>query len=1125
MKQFTIFNQLTAMPKRLAMVLTVLFTLGVGSMLGASIEINTTNSGVNGSYRDYTFDVNSVTFGCTQWMKNSNIQAKKSTTNSLYNVDAIPGTITSIVVKQTGTARAIKIYGGTASKPTTQITSPSTAAEMTFDFTGKDYTYFSLTTPDNACYFDKITINYTSSGGGNTGGDSGDDSGGSGSGECTWQLVTDASTLKAGDRVVIAAKDYNYAISTTQNINNRGQAAITKEANNITFSNDVQILTLQNGTKSGTFAFQDDNAISPNGYLYAASSGSNHLKTETKLSDNSSWSITIADGGTATLKAQGSYTRNVMQYNQSSSLFACYSSASQKALVIYKEVCTSSAPTTYTVTLNPNGGTGDFSGWSNYTMTVDAGTEITLPGLSKTGYNFAGWYDGELVNSPYTVTKTVTLAAQWTAKTITITWNLNYIGAISTTSSYTYDGATIALPTPNRTGYTFNGWFTAPSGGTQITEIGTTNKPTSDVTYYAQWTQKEYTVTAQSNNTSYGTVSLNGTTITASPKTGYRVSTTTPYTISPSNSAKVTQNGNTFTVTPSANTTITIYFEAIPTYTVTLNAGPGTCAASVTETSAGAGVTLPTPTLDCGEWKFAGWATSAVATETSSKPATLLTGTYKPKSNITLYAVYQKTETTQGGGSSTTTSDIFENGGTYTAASGSAKAYIIWVKDGIISIKQEQNTSTSPVADYTQEPRWYASHKITITPLVDVTSITITTQSGYADELSGATYTNAVASYSSNTVTITPDSGSDPIYIVMDKQARLSSLTVTYTTSGGGSTTYYHSTPDCSTPAPTPLTTPTNLQETITCQGVTLAWGAVSGASKYEYTLNGTSTQIDKSSTSVYITPVTAGKTYTWTVKAIGDGMTYSDSPDAATRTFTSYYSVTYNLNGGSWNPVCENSCAVGGTFTICSTEPTKDGYNFKGWSTANDATVEYAPEETITVTENTTLYAVWEQKKYTVNWYVNGTSKREQTDVEGAALTDIPEPTTADCDNSKVFVGWTTTIDYSHATDAPTGMITNTTGMKMPEGGEDYYAVFATSSGGSGSVDYSSTHTSNVPINDGTAITNTNVIIESKEYAATKAGTGSASGSVVVTIPAGTTQLSFHMAGWNGEGGKTIGL
>lgn len=151
--------------------------------------------------------------------------------------------------------------------------------------------------------------------------------------EPTWTLVTDASSLKDGDQIIIAAKDYNYAISTTQNKNNRGQAAITKNGNTIsTPSASVQIFTLKAGKNTGTWAF-----YTGSGYIYAASSSSNNLKTETTLSANSSWSVTISNG-TANIKAQGSYTRNVMQYNQTSSLFACYGSASQKALVIYKLV-------------------------------------------------------------------------------------------------------------------------------------------------------------------------------------------------------------------------------------------------------------------------------------------------------------------------------------------------------------------------------------------------------------------------------------------------------------------------------------------------------------------------------------------------------------------------------------------------------------------------------------------------------------------------------------------------------------------------------------------------------------------------------------------------------------------
>ena len=146
-----------------------------------------------------------------------------------------------------------------------------------------------------------------------------------------WTKVTSASDLNVGDKVVIVAKDYNFAISKTQNNNNRGQAAVTKSGNEVSWTSGVQEFELKAGTKSNTFAF-----YTGSGYLHAASSSSNYLRTQTTNNDNGSWTITIAADGTATVKAQGTYTRNVMQYNQSSSLFACYSSASQKAICIYK---------------------------------------------------------------------------------------------------------------------------------------------------------------------------------------------------------------------------------------------------------------------------------------------------------------------------------------------------------------------------------------------------------------------------------------------------------------------------------------------------------------------------------------------------------------------------------------------------------------------------------------------------------------------------------------------------------------------------------------------------------------------------------------------------------------------
>ena len=157
----------------------------------------------------------------------------------------------------------------------------------------------------------------------------------SASAETVWTLVTNVNQLEAGKRVVIVAAKSNYAMSTTQNGNNRASVAITKstDGSTVTIGNTVQILTIEAGKKANTFAFKANN-----GYLYAASSSKNYLRTETTLSDNSSWSITIAADGVATIKAQGSNTRNWMRFNASNSpaIFACYSSG-QTDISLYVE--------------------------------------------------------------------------------------------------------------------------------------------------------------------------------------------------------------------------------------------------------------------------------------------------------------------------------------------------------------------------------------------------------------------------------------------------------------------------------------------------------------------------------------------------------------------------------------------------------------------------------------------------------------------------------------------------------------------------------------------------------------------------------------------------------------------
>lgn len=150
--------------------------------------------------------------------------------------------------------------------------------------------------------------------------------------EETFTLVKNVADLAVGDSVIVVASKSNVALSTEQKSNNRGQTAISKDGENITIDNtgNVQILTLQAGKLDGTFAF-----YTGKGYLYAASSSSNYLRTETTLSNNSSWVITVTSAGVATIKAKGTNTRNWMRYNSQSSLFACYSSG-QNDISLYK---------------------------------------------------------------------------------------------------------------------------------------------------------------------------------------------------------------------------------------------------------------------------------------------------------------------------------------------------------------------------------------------------------------------------------------------------------------------------------------------------------------------------------------------------------------------------------------------------------------------------------------------------------------------------------------------------------------------------------------------------------------------------------------------------------------------
>lgn len=149
----------------------------------------------------------------------------------------------------------------------------------------------------------------------------------------TYTLVTDVNDLAVGDKIVLTNRAHQYAMG-AQRANNRGanewQVKFSADFSSVSIDNDtVEVITLAKGTKEGTFAFQV-----ADGYLYAASSSSNNLKTQDKIDDNASATIAFYDDEAA-IVFQGENTRNQLKYNSSSHIFSCYSTA-QQLVCIYK---------------------------------------------------------------------------------------------------------------------------------------------------------------------------------------------------------------------------------------------------------------------------------------------------------------------------------------------------------------------------------------------------------------------------------------------------------------------------------------------------------------------------------------------------------------------------------------------------------------------------------------------------------------------------------------------------------------------------------------------------------------------------------------------------------------------
>jgi uncharacterized repeat protein (TIGR02543 family) len=123
--------------------------------------------------------------------------------------------------------------------------------------------------------------------------------------------------------------------------------------------------------------------------------------------------------------------------------------------------------------------------------TFVSGGTLALPAdPTRAGYTFNGWFTAQTGGTKYGSIASppdgnLVVHAQWTQIPFLVTFEEH--GGTAVSDETFVSGGTLALPAdPTRAGYTFNGWFTAQTGGTKYGSIA--SPPDGNLVVHAQWT-------------------------------------------------------------------------------------------------------------------------------------------------------------------------------------------------------------------------------------------------------------------------------------------------------------------------------------------------------------------------------------------------------------------------------------------------------------------------------------------------------------------------------------------------------------------------------------------------------------------------------------------------------------
>jgi len=277
----------------------------------------------------------------------------------------------------------------------------------------------------------------------------------------------------------------------------------------------------------------------------------------------------------------------------------------------------------YNVTFITNGGENIAS------ISLKKGEKVNCPDATKEGYSFVGWYTDESLNKAFNfdteLTDNLTLYAKWNINNYTITFNSEG-GSVIDPITAEYNEAVNAPQPPEKTGYTFSGWYIDSEKNGEQYSFST--MPAEDLILFADWTINDYTITFNSNDgSSVNPITADfGTEITApvAPvKEGYSF-------VGWYSNSSLTGNIYEFTTVPAEN--ITLYAKwSVNTYIISFNTNGGDTMASQSYDYNETIITPDDPVRN--GYTFIGWYNNAELTGEMYS-----FGGNMPAQNINLYA-------------------------------------------------------------------------------------------------------------------------------------------------------------------------------------------------------------------------------------------------------------------------------------------------------------------------------------------------------------------------------------------------------------------------------------------------------------------------------------------------------